>query len=205
MNGKGTIESLRDRFEIMSREPISEGTKRIRRNLVASSIIAILIETANVRPTKIVALGIDEIPPEIIPILVGCITWYFFIAFFLHGTKDFLFTYQKLWFSQVGSAFPHKKLPEDNPLEAELTELECRLAKGIVDERDRKLIQDIRQRLEANKTVAQALARPTSLWLAAGFHVVSQGFDHFGAAMLGLFAVVVTAPTVWHWISSFIT
>ena len=203
MHGKSTIESLRDQFEIMSREPISEGTKRVRRNLVASSIIAILIEMANVRPTKIAALGIEEIPPEIVPILVSFITWYFLIAFFLHGTKDFLFTSQRLWFSQVGAGFSNEESPENDPLDAKLMELEYRVEKGIIDERDLKLIQDIRRRWEANKTVAQALARPTVLAPAAGFHVVSQGFDHFGAAILGLFAAAVTAPTVWHWISSF--
>lgn len=202
MTWKSAVEALRDQFEILSREPISERTKKIRRNLVATSIIAILVEKANVRPTKIPALGIDDIPPDVVPILVACATWYFLIAFVLHSTKEFFSSAHNVWFSNVISALSRDGANEYDAITEELNELDKRLEQGIADDGDRERFKDIKRQVESLRNVKQALDRPQSLRAAIGLHITSQAYEHFGAGILGFYAAAITGPTLFVWMRS---
>ena len=73
-------------------DPLSDISRRERRNLVASSATAILIAHTGLVPTRISALGIELSPPAQSSFLVilGAVVAYFTAAFVIYGFSDLL-------------------------------------------------------------------------------------------------------------------
>ena len=73
-------------------DPLSEITRRERRNLLMASAVGLLVSKAALVPTQLSALGIEFSAPDqrIFVVLVALTVFYFFGAFVLYGLSDFL-------------------------------------------------------------------------------------------------------------------
>jgi hypothetical protein len=73
-------------------DPLSEATRRERRNLLASSATAILIAHTGLIPTRISALGIELSSPaqNSFLLFLAVVVSYFIAAFATYGFSDFL-------------------------------------------------------------------------------------------------------------------
>ena len=80
------------------KDPLSDITRKERRNLLLTSIFGILVIKMGLIPTHISALGIELTAPnqQVFPKLVGYIVIYFLIAFFICGLSDFFIWRKKL-------------------------------------------------------------------------------------------------------------
>lgn len=72
-------------------DPLSETTRKERRNLLLASTAGIAIATMKMVPTKLSSLGIDFSPPaqSSFLILVMVVVAYFFFAFITYGAADY--------------------------------------------------------------------------------------------------------------------
>ena len=79
-------------------DPLSDITRKERRNLLLTSTIGILVVKMGLIPTHIAALGIELTVPnqEVFPKLVGFIVTYFLFAFVNCGLSDFFIWRKKL-------------------------------------------------------------------------------------------------------------
>lgn len=73
-------------------DPLGETSRKERRNLLAASVVGLLISKVGLIPTKISALGIELSGSSQIAftILAAGIILYFVLAFLLYGLSDFL-------------------------------------------------------------------------------------------------------------------
>lgn len=73
-------------------DPLSDVSRRERRNLLASSTIAVLTAHAGLIPTRISALGVELTSPgqSAFLVLFAAVVIYFLTAFVVYGFSDFL-------------------------------------------------------------------------------------------------------------------
>jgi len=78
-------------FTDLLSDPLSEITRKERRNLLFATIAGIAIAAMNMVPTKLSALGIDFSPPAQYSflLLVAVVVVYFLLAFVTYGLADF--------------------------------------------------------------------------------------------------------------------
>lgn len=71
-------------------DPLSEGTRRVRRNLLAASFVGLAMAWADLTPTSISALGVEvaQIDKDRLWILVAAIVLYELVSFGLYGKME---------------------------------------------------------------------------------------------------------------------
>lgn len=94
-------------FKDLLGDPLSEVTRKERRNLLIASFTGIAIATMGMVPTKLSALGIDFSPPaqNLFPLLVAIVVAYFLFAFATYGLADFF-----IWRQQYQDHFVRREL-----------------------------------------------------------------------------------------------
>ena len=72
-------------------DPLSEVTRKERRNLLAASTTGALVATTGLVPTQFSALGIQFTPPaqQAFVVLLASVVSYFILAFVVYGVADF--------------------------------------------------------------------------------------------------------------------
>lgn len=77
-------------------DPLSEVTRKERRNLLAASTGGTLVATTGLVPTQVSALGVQFSPPEqqAFVLLLAVVVGYFIVAFILYGVAD-IFIWRK--------------------------------------------------------------------------------------------------------------
>jgi len=78
--------------DVRLRDPLSEVTRKERKFLLGISIISITLVKAGIVPTKFSALGVEfgKTDQQSLLWILGLITLYFLIAFFIYASSDFL-------------------------------------------------------------------------------------------------------------------
>lgn len=83
-------------------DPLSDVTRKERRNLLLASVTGLLVETTGLVPTHISALGIEFSPPaqSAFVVLVTLTVVYFIGAFVIYGASDF-FVWRKRYYDYL--------------------------------------------------------------------------------------------------------
>jgi len=78
-------------------DPLSDISRKIRRNLLAASMIGAFVSWTEFIPTKVESLGIDltQLNQSYFLVLLGVVITYFLLAFLMYGIADFLIWREK--------------------------------------------------------------------------------------------------------------
>ena len=81
-----------DQYPILTRDPLSEVTRRERKALLGLSLLAVVVMKANLIPSELSAFGlkIDNIRSEWLIISLMALIGYFWIVFIVYAFSDFL-------------------------------------------------------------------------------------------------------------------
>lgn len=84
----------------LHRDPLSEGTRKERRNLIISCVLGFLVSQAGLVPTRAELLGIEfsSVSPRAFLVIIGAIIGYFLVAFLIYGLSDF-FAWRKRYYN----------------------------------------------------------------------------------------------------------
>lgn len=76
---------------IVLKDPLTPTTRKARRNLLVTSLIAVIIVFTGLIPTKITALGVEftEVNQISLLIILGLVVMYFLMAFAIFGISDY--------------------------------------------------------------------------------------------------------------------
>jgi hypothetical protein len=83
--------------DILLGDPLSEITRKERRNLLVTSVVGIAIAKADLVPSKITAIGVEfsQTNQKALMVVIGCILLYFFLAFIFYAWSDSLLWLRK--------------------------------------------------------------------------------------------------------------
>ncbi len=72
-------------------DPLSDGARKERRNLVIASVLGLLVSRVGLVPTRVAILGIEFSSPSqrAFVFVVGAVIAYFLVAFVIYGLSDF--------------------------------------------------------------------------------------------------------------------
>jgi hypothetical protein len=78
--------------DAMIKDPLSDPTRRVRKNLLGTSLVGLAMVYMNLFPSQISALGISfsTTDQRVLLLLIGSVTSYLLIGFTLYGFADFL-------------------------------------------------------------------------------------------------------------------
>lgn len=104
-----------DRRPILTKDPLSEATRRERKALLGLSLLAIVIMKANLIPSELSAFGltIDNVRREWLIISVAALVGYFLIAFMAYAFSDFLGWRMSFWETVRERAIERAKLERE--------------------------------------------------------------------------------------------
>ncbi len=99
-------------------DPLSEVTRKVRRNLLASTSIGYLIVSMGFVPTKFATFGIEFSERNQISFLVIilCLVLYFLITFSIYAVEDFIKWYMKIRNENETKNITQNKTLEKNTL-----------------------------------------------------------------------------------------
>ena len=97
-------------------DPLSEVTRKERRNLLAASTVGILVAKAGLVPTQLSTLGIQFTPPaqQTFVALLASVVIYFILAFAFYGVADFFVWRKKYQDYLVASAIEEQNWSQED-------------------------------------------------------------------------------------------
>lgn len=107
--------------DIRSQDPLSEHSRKERRNLLLICLLGLIMKKAGLIPTKISTLGIEftQTNQSTLLLLTGLLVTYYLISFIIYSFTDFVawrLDYNKTFLHNVTNPNEFKHLPEDKEL-----------------------------------------------------------------------------------------
>src|SRR2546428_13718055 len=93
----GSVWSERSKLAIAYIEDIiSENTRRVRRSLMSTSVIAFLLVTTGLAPKTVLGIEFSQIKKSVLLFVLAAVIFYLLVEFVLDGLRDYMIFSRKI-------------------------------------------------------------------------------------------------------------